>query len=44
MNFLKDREGYFFTNKALVKLIIPLIVEQFLAVLVGRRYDIYTAD
>ena len=44
MNFLKDREGYFFTNKALVKLIIPLIVEQFLAVLVGLADSIMVAS
>lgn len=29
------REGYFFTDKELRKLVIPLIIEQFLAVLVG---------
>ena len=44
MNFLKDREGYFFTNTALVKLIIPLIVEQFLAVLVGLADSIMVAS
>ena len=31
----KDRSGYLFDNRALVALIIPLIIEQTLAVLVG---------
>ena len=30
-----DRSGYLFDNKSLVALIIPLVVEQLLAVLVG---------
>ena len=43
MQFLKDRDGYFFTNRALVKLILPLIIEQLLAVLVGMadKFEIW---
>lgn len=35
MGFLKDRKGYFFTNCDLVRLVIPLVIEQLLAILVG---------
>lgn len=35
MGFLKDRKGYFFTNRDLVRLVIPLVIEQLLAILVG---------
>ena len=44
MQFLKDRDGYFFTNRALVKLILPLIIEQLLAVLVGMADSIMVAS
>ncbi|MDD3363183.1 MAG: MATE family efflux transporter [Hespellia sp.] len=39
-----DRSGYLFTNKMLVTLIIPLVVEQFLAVLVGMADSIMIAS
>ena len=39
-----DRSGYLFDNKALVTLIIPLIVEQLLAVLVGMADSIMIAS
>lgn len=39
-----DRSGYLFTNKMLVALIIPLVVEQFLAVLVGMADSIMIAS
>lgn len=39
-----DRSHYLFDNKALVALIIPLIVEQFLAVLVGMADSIMIAS
>ncbi len=38
-----DRSAYLFDNKALTTLIIPLIVEQFLAVLVGMAASIMVA-
>ncbi|MCF0122279.1 MAG: MATE family efflux transporter [Lachnospiraceae bacterium] len=44
MHFLKDHEGYCFTNKALVNLIIPLMVEQFLIVFVGIVDSIMVAS
>ena len=31
----EERKNYFFDNKALLALIIPLVIEQLLAVLVG---------
>ena len=40
----KDRSSYLFTNKMLVALIIPLVVEQFLAVLVGMADSIMIAS
>ena len=39
-----DRSGYLFDNKALVSLIIPLIIEQLLAVLVGMADSIMIAS
>ncbi len=39
-----DRSGYLFDNRALVTLIIPLIVEQLLAVLVGMADSIMIAS
>ena len=38
-----DRSGYLFDNRALVSLIIPLIIEQLLAVLVGMADSIMIA-
>lgn len=39
-----DRSGYLFDNKALVALIIPLVIEQLLAVLVGMADSIMIAS
>ncbi len=39
-----DRSGYLFDNKSLVALIIPLVVEQLLAVLVGMADSIMIAS
>ena len=39
-----DRSGYLFDNKALLALIIPLIIEQLLAVLVGMADSIMIAS
>ncbi len=39
-----DRSNYLFSNKALVTLIIPLIIEQFLGVLVGMADSIMIAN
>lgn len=39
-----DRSGYLFSNKMLVALILPLIVEQFLAVLVGMADSMMIAS
>ena len=39
-----DRSHYLFDNKALTALIIPLIVEQLLAVLVGMADSIMVAN
>lgn len=39
-----DRSGYLFDNKALLTLIIPLIIEQLLAVLVGMADSIMIAS
>lgn len=39
-----DRSGYLFDNKALVTLIVPLVIEQFLAVLVGMADSIMIAS
>ncbi len=39
-----DRSNYLFDNKALVALIIPLIIEQLLAVLVGMADSIMIAS
>ena len=39
-----DRSNYLFDNKALTALIIPLIIEQFLAVLVGMADSIMIAS
>lgn len=39
-----DRSNYLFSNQALVALIIPLIIEQFLAVLVGMADSIMIAS
>ena len=47
MGFMKskaDRGGYLFDNKALATLIIPLVIEQFLAVLVGMADSIMIAS
>ena len=35
VGILKEREGYFFSNRELKRLVVPLIIEQFLAILVG---------
>lgn len=43
-NIETDRRGYLFDNKALVALIIPLIIEQLLAVLVGMADSIMIAN
>lgn len=40
----KDRSSYLFDNKALVALIIPLVIEQLLAVLVGMADSIMIAS
>ena len=39
-----DRSHYLFSNKALITLIIPLVIEQFLAVLVGMADSIMIAS
>lgn len=39
-----DRSGYLFSNKALLTLIVPLIIEQLLAVLVGMADSIMIAS
>ena len=36
----EKQQAYFFDNKALLALILPLVVEQFLAVLVGMADSI----
>ena len=41
---MEDRSYYLFNNKALAALIIPLIIEQFLAVLVGMADSIMIAS
>lgn len=43
-NIKTDRSGYLFDNRALVALIIPLIIEQLLAVLVGMADSIMIAN
>lgn len=40
----KDREGYFFSNRDLRKLVIPLIIEQLLAILVGMADSIMVSS
>lgn len=40
----KDRSNYLFSNKALVTLIIPLIIEQLLSILVGMADTIMVAS
>ncbi len=40
----KKRQAYFFDNKALLALILPLVVEQLLAVLVGMADSIMIAS
>lgn len=40
----KDRSHYLFDNKALAALIVPLVIEQFLAVLVGMADSIMVAS
>ena len=40
----EKRQGYFFDNKALLALILPLVVEQLLAVLVGMADSIMIAS
>ncbi|MGN1266706.1 MAG: MATE family efflux transporter [Dorea sp.] len=40
----KDRSNYLFSNKALVALIIPLVIEQFLGMLVGMADSIMIAS
>ena len=40
----EDRSHYLFSNKALITLIIPLVIEQFLAVLVGMADSIMIAS
>ena len=35
----EKRQAYFFDNKALLALILPLVVEQLLAVLVGKHHQ-----
>lgn len=44
MKVKKDRSHYLFDNKALTALIVPLIIEQFLAVLVGMADSIMIAS
>lgn len=39
-----DRSGYLFSNKALANLIVPLIIEQMLAVLVGMADSVMIAN
>lgn len=39
-----DRRNYLFSNKALANLIVPLIIEQFLAVLVGMADSVMIAN
>ena len=40
----EKQQAYFFDNKALLALILPLVVEQFLAVLVGMADSIMIAS
>ena len=40
----EKRQAYFFDNKALLALILPLVVEQLLAVLVGMADSIMIAS
>lgn len=40
----KDRSGYLFTNRDLAALLVPLVIEQFLAVLVGMADSIMVAS
>ncbi len=39
-----DRSNYLFSNKMLVTLIVPLVIEQFLGVLVGMADSIMIAS
>ena len=41
---MKTKERYLFDNKAIISLIIPLIIEQLLAVLVGMADSIMIAS
>ena len=43
-NTKEERQAYFFDNKALLALIIPLVIEQLLAVLVGMADSIMIAS
>lgn len=43
-NTKEERQAYFFDNKALFALIIPLVIEQLLAVLVGMADSIMIAS
>lgn len=40
---LKTKKNYIFTNKALMRLILPLIIEQFLAMAVGMADSVMVA-
>ncbi|MCI5650142.1 MAG: MATE family efflux transporter [Fusicatenibacter sp.] len=44
MKFLKEREGYFFSNQDLKRLILPLLIEQFLAIAVGMADSIMVSS
>ena len=40
MDIFKERKGYYFSNRDLTKLVVPLIIEQLLAILVGMADSI----
>ncbi|MDD7739164.1 MAG: MATE family efflux transporter [Lachnospiraceae bacterium] len=44
MKFLKEREGYFFSNQDLKRLILPLLIEQLLAIAVGMADSIMVSS
>ena len=41
---MKRTKGYLFTNKELYRLIIPLLIEQFLAIFVGLADSVMVAS
>lgn len=44
MDIFKERKGYFFSNRDLTKLVVPLIIEQLLAILVGMADSIMVSS